>query len=257
MHSFRIRPDGFKVARKRMLLWGLPAVIIGLGFGSMTLWINNGTRNSTVKPAYVTESSTDPLEYIVYLPILVFIAVIGFGMYRGLIKLKKLLESYELSITDNLISREQLNTPTISIYVNKVQEIVKRRRGGYYIKGEKASDLIIVPKYIENIEQLEIVLEKIKPIAAKGKGLEKLKLQALLTFVSLGLLICVNTVSNKLIVAIAGSLFIGITIYNFIQTQKSKNVDYRTKRTRWISLLASLFVLYVMFSKLTDYRYFY
>jgi hypothetical protein len=67
----------------------------------------------------------------------------------------------------------------------------------------------------------------------------------------------VNTVSNKLIVAIAGSLFIGITIYNFIQTQKSKNVDYRTKRTRWISLLASLFVLYVMFSKLTDYRYFY
>jgi hypothetical protein len=256
MHSFRIRPDGFKDARKRMLLWTIPAVILGLGVGSMSVWVNTDTRSSAVKPAYVTDYANDPLDYIVYLPIVVFIAVLGFGMYRGLKRMKKLFGSYELSITDNLISREQLNTPTISIYINEVQEIVKRRRGGYFIKGEKASDLIIVPKQIEDPEQLEQVLEKIKPIASKGKGLTQLKLQAYLTLVSLGLLICVNVTENKVIVALAGTLFIAITIYNFIQTLKSKNVDYRTKRNRWVSLLAVLFVIFVMIMKLTNYSFF-
>ena len=84
-----------------------------------------------------------------------------------------------------------------------------------------------------------------------GKGTAQLKLQAYLGFASLALLICVNVSFNKIVVAIAGTVFLAVTVYNFIQAQKSKNIDYRTKRTRWISLVLSFFVIYVMYIKLT------
>jgi hypothetical protein len=256
MHSFRIRPDGYKIVKRKMLIYAIPVTVIGILIGSIPNYIMSaGDKNDTIKPeTYYADNSID---WLIYLPFVAFAAVIVFGMYRGLARVKKMFESYELSITENLIAREQFNTPTISIYLNEVQEIVKRKNGSYFIKGLKANDLILVPKLIENPAQLESVLETIKPIASKGKGTAQLKLQGILTFISLGLMICVNTVENKIIVATAGTLFIAIWTYNFILTQKSKNVDYRTKRIRWIGLLALLLVIFMMLLKLTDYRILY
>jgi hypothetical protein len=251
MQSFRIRPDGFKEIKKKLLLYSIPGLVLGLAIGGLTIWTNSGNKYRSVNPEYVTDYSTELIDYIVYLPVVIFITILGFGINRMLKRAKKMLDSYELTISDNLIAREQLNTPTISIYLTEVQEIIKRKKGGFYIKGEKATDLIMVPKQIEHPEQLELALEKIKPIATKGKAAGQLKLQALLGLASLGLLICVNVSFNKIVVAIAGTLFLAVTIYNFIQAQKSKNIDYRAKRTRWFSLLLSFFVIYVMIMKIT------
>ncbi|HEY1202888.1 MAG TPA: hypothetical protein VGE79_18015, partial [Niastella sp.] len=90
-----------------------------------------------------------------------------------------------------------------------------------------------------------------KPLVSKGKAADQLKWQALLGLASMALLITVNVSLNKTVVAICGTLFLGLTVYNFVQAQKSKNIDYRTKRTRWISLVLSFFVIYVMYIKLT------
>lgn len=251
MHSFRIRPDGFKEIRKKMLLYSIPGIVLGLGIGGLTIYTNTMNSHNYVKPEYVSDHSMEPIDYIAYLPIVIFISILGFGLKRMLKRAERMFDSYELTISENLIAREQLNTPTISIYLTEVQEIIKRKKGGFYIRGEKATDLIIVPKQIEHPEQLELVLEKIKPITSKGKGTAQLKLQTLLVLASLALLICVNVSLNKIVVVTSGTLFLGITIYNFIQAQKNKNIDYRTKRTRWISLLLSFFVVYVMIFKLT------
>lgn len=251
MLTFKIRPDGYKEVRKKMLLFIIPAVIVGLGIGVLSIYTSNTNGNIEINPDYTTEHSITIIDYIAYLPFVVFLAILGFGLSRMLKRAKKAMESYELTISENLIAREQLNTPTISIYLSEVQEIIKRKKGGYYIKGEKANDLILVPKQIENPEQLEIALEKIRPLASKGKGTNQLKFQALLSLISLGLLITVNVSFNKIVVLIAGILFLAITVYNFIQAQKSKNIDYRTKRTRWISLVLSFFVVIIMYWKLT------
>ena len=63
-----------------------------------------------------------------------FLAV-GFGIYRGVNRQKSLLDSYTLNITNNLIIREQLNTPTISIYFSDIREIAKLKNGSFLIKG--------------------------------------------------------------------------------------------------------------------------
>lgn len=251
MLTFRIKPNGYKEIRKKILLFSIPGFILGLVITGISIYTNTINRSNDVTPEHVPDHSLELIDLIAYLPIVIFIAILGFGLKRMLKKTKKVLDSYELTISENLIAREQLNTPTISIYLTEVQEIIKRKKGGFYIKGEKARDLIIVPKQIENPEQLELALEKIRPLVSKGKGADQLKWQALLSLASIGLLITVNVSFNEIVVAVAGTLFLGITVYNFIQAQKSKNIDYRTKRTRWISLVLSFFVIYVMYIKLT------
>lgn len=251
MLTFRIKPNGYKEIRKKILLFSIPAFILGFVITGISIYTSTINRSNDVTPGYVPDHSMELIDFIAYLPMVIFIAILGFGLKRMLKKTKKVLESYELTISENLIAREQLNTPTISIYLTEVQEIIKRKKGGFYIKGEKARDLIIVPKQIENPEQLELALEKIRPLVPKGKGANQLKWQALLGLASMGLLITVNVSFNEIVVAVAGILFLGITVYNFIQAQKSKNIDYRTKRTRWISLVLSFFVIYVMYIKLT------
>lgn len=251
MLTFKIKPDGFKEIRKRILLFSIPAFVLGIVITGVSMYTSTMNRSDDVKPGYAPEQSIQLIDVIAYLPMVIFIAILAFGLTRMLKKAKKTLDSYELTISENLIAREQLNTPTISIYINEVQEIIKRKKGGFYIKGEKARDFIIVPKQIENPEQLELALEKIKPLVSKGKGINQLKWQALLNLASLALLITLNVSFNHIIVAISGTLFLAITVYNFIQAQKSKNIDYRTKRTKWIGLVLSFFAIYIMYIKLT------
>lgn len=162
-----------------------------------------------------------------------------------------MFESFELQISDNLIARERLNTPTISIYLKDVQEVVKCKNGSFLVRGANANDLIIIPKQIDDYDQLETALAQIKPITAKSKKAVMQKIQALLVLVGVGLMICVNTANNKIIVAIAATGFTAIMIWNLVQTQKSKNIDYRTKRNRWVALLAVAAVIYLAVQKLT------
>lgn len=247
MDSFKIRPDAYKEVRKKILFVSAPLAIIGFFVANISNWINISSRNTVSQPA--------SYYLITFLPVFIFIAVIAFGIYRSLVRVKKMFDSYELLITDKLISREQLNTPTISIYLTEVQEIIRQKNGSYLIKGTKANDLIFVPKQIETPEELEVVLDQIKPMGTKGKATNQLRIQALLNLAALVLMIIVFTVEDKIIVAITGTLCVSLTIYNFIITQKSKNVDYRTKRIKWIRLLSLLLVIFIMIFKLTGFPF--
>jgi len=251
MQSFRIRPDGFKEIRKKMLIIMIPTFLVIITIITVTNIMNTGNvRNNA---GTVTYHFAWTNELLLPLAIVVLsMAVPFFAVYRIFSRLKMMYESYELQISNNLIAREQLNTPTISIYLTDVQEIVKRKNGSFLVRGTKAIDLIMIPKQIENRDQLETALEQIKPITTKSKNAVRQYIQALLGLAAVGLMICVNTVNNKGIVTLAGTAFTAIMIWNLIQTQKSKNVDYRSKRLKWISLIAVIAVIYIVILKLTS-----
>jgi hypothetical protein len=120
------------------------------------------------------------------------------------------------------------------------------------VRGKTVRDIILIPAQIENYEQLETALNEIKPITTKGKTTSWIQLQRLLGLVAIALMICVYTVDNKIVVGVAGALFTVFFIYSFIQIQKSKNVDYRTKRSRWFTLIVVLSVLGLTIMKLMD-----
>ena len=156
-----------------------------------------------------------------------------------------------MTITNNLITREQLNTPTISIYFNDIKEIVKHKNGGFTIKGKQTVDLIVIPVQIDNYSQLETALQKIQPLVVKDKVSFMGRYQSLIGLVTVGLMLCVYTVNNKIVVALTGGALVALMVWSFIKIRSSKNVDSKTKRSVWWVVLVLASVIAVMIFKLT------
>jgi hypothetical protein len=251
MQSFRIKPEGHKEIKKKILMIMIPVFLVIMSIMFVTTFLNNSeTRNSVHHPLDTTSL------IITIFSFLVPFGVIFFMMFRFFARLKKVYESYELQISDNVIAREQSNTPTVSIYKKDVQEIVKRKKGAFTVRGVGAHDIIFIPKQIENYEELETALDQIKPISNKSQKSNLQIIQATLSLAGIGLMYCVILINNKIIVGIAAVLFLAITIWNFIQTQKSKNVQYRAKRFKWLSIIFAIVLIYIAFQKIMDYQIF-
>src|SRR3989442_9735237 len=113
MQTFKLNTEGLT---KRLLIRSIPTVLIAI-FIWLSIFHIQGSS------AYV-----DATFYIT--PVVLIIGIFGFSIWRGIKRQKALLESYELTISDTLICREQLNTPDISILVTEVVEIAKHPKGG-------------------------------------------------------------------------------------------------------------------------------
>lgn len=237
MKVFKIRQDGFKEIRKKILLRSIPVLLIAGAVGITISTINSKQKENDVN--------------VLPIVIPVIAAAIGFGLYRGVNRQKTLFESYTLTITNNLITREQLNTPTISIYFNDIKEIAKHKNGSFTIKGKETIDLIGIPAQIDNHPQLETALQQIQPIVAKDKVSFMEKYQILTGLVTAGLMLCVYTVNNKIIVALTGSALVALMVWSFIKIRSSKNVDSKTKQGFWWIILVLASVIAVMTFKLT------
>lgn len=175
---------------------------------------------------------------------------VGLGLYRGLNRQRKLLESYQLTLANNLIIREQLNTPTISIYFNDIKEITKNKNGSFSIRGKDPTDVILIPAQIENYIELENTLTQIKSFATKSSKSYLQKYSTPITLFSLSLMLCVYTVTNKIIVALSGTLLLAILLWSFYEVRRSKNIDAKTKRGMWWVLILIASVIGVMIIKL-------
>ena len=237
MQIFKIRQDGFKEIRKKMLLISIPMLLIA-GAAGITI----STINSKGK-----ENDVNVLPVVIPMVVL----ALGFGLYRGVNRQKGLFESYTLTINNNLITREQLNTPTISIYFNDIKEIAKHKNGGFSIKGKEASDLIGIPLQIDNYPTLEAALQQIQPLIVKDKASFIEKYQSLAGLLTIGLMLCVYTVNNKIVVGLTGSALVALMVWSLIQIRTSKNIDRKTKKSIWWVVLVLASVIAVMFLKLT------
>lgn len=239
MHIFKIRQDGFKEIKKQMLIRTIPIMLVAVIVGIVISSIN----------------SKDETGDINVLPIVIpLVAVaVGYGIYRGVNRQKAIFESYSLTFTNNLITREQQNTPTISIYFNDVKEITKHKNGSLTIKGKDATDLIQIPAQIDNDYKLETILQDIQPIAFKDKVSFLEKYQSLSGLLTGGLMLCVYVVNNKIIVGIAGVTLLVWMIWSFIKIRRSKNVDNKTKKSMWWILIVLASVIAVMIFKLTGF----
>jgi hypothetical protein len=243
MQSFKLKQDALKKVRKKLLIFLIPALLVYL----IVLPIAMGVFSDLSGFQF-------GWSFELMLPLAIMILFMGFTIYSGFRffnKIKRIYETYELQISDNLIGREQADTPTISIYFKDVQEIVKRRNGNFMVRGAAATDVILISKHVENYEQLEAALAQIRPIASKSQTTPLYMIQLVLGLITVGLMVCIINVNNKIIIGLAALSLTGVTIYNFIQTRRNKNVDYRTKRFRWFSFVVLLLFLYIAYQKLT------
>jgi len=237
MQVFKIRQDGFKEIRNKMLLRLIPMVLVagavGIGIGSINK--EQTENNVNVQPMIIT----------------VAIFASGFGIYLSVRRQKALFESYRFIIADGVVMREQLDTPKISIQFNDIKEIAKHKSGVFSVKGRDAASMIAIPVQVDDYQQLEAALQQIQPIVLKDQVPFMERYQSLAALATVGLMFCVYRVNNKIIVALSGSALVALLVWSFIKIRNSKHLDNKTKRSAWWVVLVLVLVIAVMIAKLT------
>lgn len=237
MEVFKIREDAFKEIQQKIFLRTIATMAISVVLGISISVINTNTE-------------LVGYEYLLYL-IPTILLIYSFSAYQVMNKQKKLFRTYTLSIGDNLITREQYDTPTVAIHYFEIKEIIKEKDETFTVRGEK--DVISIPKQIDNYAHLENTLGTIQTVVINDSVTFYQKYQGVMGLVSAALILCLYTVDNKVVIGITGMLFICLMIWSFIQGRRNYNGDSKTKRSIWYVLLALVFVINLMAHKLTGF----
>ncbi|PXY41819.1 hypothetical protein DMB65_04445 [Flavobacterium cheongpyeongense] len=233
---FKIRPNGFEDMKKQLIIKSVPTLLLSMTFGIAIVFFNSKEK----------EDVLDVLPFMI--PICLF--ALGYGLYKGLKRQKMLFESYKLIFSENNVVREQVNTPIINIQFSDIQSITKDKKGGYVIKGKSAVETILIPAQIDNYENLEILCNQIKPIEEfqQPKFDEKYRIPFVL--LTLCCMAIVYVSDNKILVGVSALIVSGMLISSFIKIRKNKNIDNKTKRSSYYSLLVLVSVLIVTIMKI-------
>ena len=235
MQQFKISEAGHKKARKRMFTIVIPMLVIVV----VVIAVLNGIGSKT-------PNDVDTLPFV--LPVILIIY--GYSLFRTFRKQNKFLNSYTLTLSEEGITREQLNTPPLSISFMEIKEIVKTKKGGFIIKGLTRTDVIYVSYFIENPEILEERLQAMAPITTKSVDPVYRKYLPLLVFPAIGLYICVLTLTNKILVGVSCALVVALSVWGFYELQRNKNIPTSSKRASWFLLLFLASLIYITIEKL-------
>jgi len=234
MQQFRMTKDGYyKFARRYWIMQTILMIII-----SSIVVITN---IYSARPGDV-----NVLPYVI--PFLA--AIYAFNIYRSFKKQKKFLLSYCVTISEEGVTREQANTPPLSISSLEIREIIKTKKGSVMIKGVSRTDMIYIPHWIENPASVEEHLQKLAPVAENKKDARNRKLRIALAILAFGLMICLFTVPNKIVTLICGPLLIGFLVWVLYEVQTSKSVPTNAKRRNWTLLIPIVAITYLIYLRM-------
>lgn len=236
MQQFTVNPNKFKEIKKQMLTRSIPTLLL------VTIAVIAINYSNT------TKQETDFTWLFIAIPL--FGLVMTWGVRKGLKRQKLLLDSYILTVSNNSITREQANTPTISIYFNDITSIAKYKNGSIIIRSKDAADQIIVPAQIDHYEEFESLIAGINPVNTENSQPQLQKYTTLLSLVNVACMICVYVSNNNLLVGVTGTVCTALTGWSFYKAWMSKNLDSKTKRSLVWGLLALLSVIGITIMKL-------
>jgi len=175
---------------------------------------------------------------------LILLSIILAVVYKlGLKRMKGMLSTYKLTITEDTVTREIKDMPTLSIPVSEIQKISRNADGSYTIAGKSALNAIGIPPLVERRAELELMLEAIKPMTVKTNTSIWLRYQYFIIVLVLGAMYGTYMVENRFLATILGVAFLAVMGYSWFVQQRSKNV---TKRIRLFSYLMIIPVISVI-----------
>ncbi len=219
MSEYKLLPSAFKEIKKQMLFKIVPIyLLIGVGVWYFVFFKNND-NGDTVNATWAL-----PLTIAIY------VAFSGVGFYLGLKRQKATLSSYRLTISEGKITRELLNTPTISIDTIFIRSIQKFETGNYEVQGMDPADEIGISKHLENFSSLEAQLNELHPVTLNVKLALWKKYPHLLGILVVVAMLLARFSENKVVAISAAAFLVGVLSWSFFEIRRSKNIDARTKR---------------------------
>lgn len=223
MQSFKIKEGGFDEIKKTMVLRLLRGVGISIGIGGVMAGLNYMNKGGDIK--------------IILIPFAMLILFSAYRVFSEIGRQRLLFGSYTLTVIDNLIRREQLNTPIIEIDRNDIKAINKHPNGSFKITGKSDRDVIVIPAQVTGYDEIEQLLKDIMPISLDEKKSFTEKNKQLIGTFNVLLIFFLFAVQDKPTVIVISSIIIGSTLWSIAQVQRNKNIDYTTKRKSLWGLL--------------------
>ncbi|KAA3634843.1 MAG: hypothetical protein DWQ02_10765 [Bacteroidetes bacterium] len=161
------------------------------------------------------------------------------------------LKTYELTLENTMIVREQFGLPTIIIDHRDISVIEKNRNGSFVIRGEQASEFIIVPPNMEESELLEKMLGDLHTIQKKEQKFPDGIISGITSLGVLILMALLYTSENKIVIGVSGALVLITMAFGFFYIRNSKHFDDSLKKNLWIVWIIIFSVLGFIYYKLT------
>ncbi|HEY4108279.1 hypothetical protein [Puia sp.] len=235
MQQFKITPESYKKFRRKWLIKLIPLIA-----GAITLFILINTRFSL---------NSDPRTFLLIVTVVVLYS--GFNFFRALKKQKEAMLSYSITLTDSEITREQFQTPPLTISFMEVKDIVRMRKGNFRIRGREKTDVIHIPYFIEDYEELQRRLEVFAPVQTNVRDPFFVRFRWVTAVVGIAVLVGFYAAQNPIVSGTCGILVIGFLIRGFYEAQTNKNLPSSAKRRSWILLLVILAIAYTTWFKFT------
>lgn len=234
--QYKLDLDRYPEVRNQVLLRTVPTVLLALLGGLAIIFFR--------EPDMVSGGDFWPF-LIPGVALLVVVSILS-----SLKRFKAIFGSYRLTISADMLTREQVNTPTVSIRFADVEEVARTGNGGFMVRGKDRTDLIIIPAQIEHIDLVERALARIMAISDKPRESLVQKYQLPLAVLSVVMMVAVYSSDNRFIVGVSALVVLGMMGWSLREIRKSKNVDMRTKRSMWIGLIVMASVAVVAVTKL-------
>jgi len=119
------------------------------------------------------------------------------------------------------------------------------------IKGLTRTDYIVIPNWIDNYPQLEKQLQTLAPIEEKTKEHRYATVRALLSMISIPLMVGSFLVKDKAVAAIFAVLAVGLLGWIYYETRVSKNMPENLRRRSWTYLIMIAAIIYITWQKFT------
>jgi hypothetical protein len=230
MNQFKISPKGINEIFKLSLQKTIPIYII---IFLVIVWMNFGR-----------EQPNNNLNFNVgFILIPIMVAALLVGGYLGWKRIREQFRSYTLTITDTEIIRVQKNTPTITHLKSDISEIIKQHNGSFSIKKQSINDMIGVPPQIDDYDKLEGLLNQIMPIKINDSKTWIEKFAIPIAVVNLILLLCAMYSTNVYLVTISGTIVLISLVYSLFIVNNNKNIESRTRRLMYISIIPMLSII--------------
>jgi hypothetical protein len=180
----------------------------------------------------------------------VVVFAVGFALSRS--RQRQVFYSYKLTIDGESITRHQSNLPDISIPLNEITRIDQMNRDILIIRGQQKGESIVISPYIENYEELRILLEAYRPatpIVYKNTFQRYPALFGVLIIASMMLMYASN---NKIVIGLSSIVLLSCSGWTFYKTHTTKQIDTGIKRLAWVTLVFFFFAAFVAYKKLVS-----
>ncbi|HEV9038604.1 MAG TPA: hypothetical protein VGQ51_18335 [Puia sp.] len=236
MQQFTVSEAGYKKYSRnsRRVLYGFASIVAAGLLYLLVLAIEKGKFDMTM-----------------IIPPCVVAVALSFQIPRILRRQKKMVMSYTINLSDHEITREQVDTRPLTINFMEIKEITKTRKGHFMIKGLTRTDYIVIPNWIDNYPQLEKQLQTLAPIEEKTKEHRYATVRALLSMISIPLMVGSFLVKDKAVAAIFAVLAVGLLGWIYYETRVSKNMPENVRRRSWTYLIMIAAIIYITWQKFT------